>query len=78
MIRQLTTESPHCFEAALNVTSMVTDLSKLFRDGEELSLGVGNPRFPSLLYKTLTLVKVKKYWVFIDWVFYRFTADKQR
>ncbi len=50
----------------------VADLSKLFRDGEELSLGVGNPRFPSLLYKTLTLVKVKY------WIFYRFTADKQR
>ncbi len=50
----------------------VADLSKLFRGGEELSLGVGNPRFPSLLYKTLTLVKVKY------WVFYRFTADKQR
>ncbi len=32
---------------------------------------MGNPRFPSLLYKTLTLVKVKY------WVFYRFTADKQ-
>ncbi len=50
----------------------VADLSKLFRDGEELSLGVGNLRFPSLLYKTLTSVKVKY------WVFYRFTADKYR
>ncbi len=50
----------------------VADLGKLFRNGEELSLGVGNPRFPSLVYKTLTSVKVKY------WVFYRFTADKQR